>query len=73
MQTDAVLGGKDTESHGFSRLDLVKHSINTMIEFMNDGDEIALIPFNNSARILMNPTKMTVAGKHLARARVKEL
>ena len=73
METDAVAGGKSVESHGFSRLDLVKHSINTMIEFMNDCDEIALVPFSNSAKILMNSTKMTVAGKNLAKQRVKEL
>lgn len=31
MDTDSILGGKDVQSHGFSRLDLVKHSINTMV------------------------------------------
>ena len=51
MNTDSVLGGKDVESHGFSRLDLVKHSINTMIEFMGDEDEMGIIIFSNAGRI----------------------
>lgn len=38
---------------------------------MNETDEISLIPFNSSAKILLNPTKMTVAGKNLARQRLK--
>jgi hypothetical protein len=38
MDTDSVMGGKDVESHGFSRLDLVKHSIKTIVELMEDND-----------------------------------
>ncbi len=65
MDTDSVMGGKDVESHGFSRLDLVKHSINTMVEFMEDTDDISLVPFSTSARIALPITKTTKAGKKL--------
>ena len=57
MKLDAMIGGKDVESHGFSRLDLVKHSITTMTELMGKDDEICLIPFNNSAKMLLPLTK----------------
>ncbi len=33
---------------------------------MNDCDELALIAFNSSAKIVLAPTKMTLAGKKLA-------
>lgn len=65
MDQDAVLGGKDVESHGFSRLDLVKHSITTMTEFMGDGDEICLILFNNSAKVCLPLTKTNKIGKKI--------
>ncbi len=73
MDTDSVMGGKDVESHGFSRLDLVKHSINTMVEFLEDSDQIALVPFSTSARIALPLTRTTKAGKNTIRQKTKEL
>lgn len=68
-----MMGGKDLESHGFSRLDLVKHSISTMVEFMEDTDEIALVPFSTSARIALPLTRTTAAGKNLIKQTTKNL
>lgn len=73
MDTDSVMGGKDVESHGFSRLDLVKHSINTMVEFLEDSDQIALVPFSTSAKIALPLTRTTKAGKNMVRQKTKEL
>jgi uncharacterized protein YjfI (DUF2170 family) len=71
MNIDALKDAKNNESHGFSRLDLVKHSINTLIEFMENFDELTIVVFNTSARCLMQTTKMNQAGKRLALKWVK--
>jgi hypothetical protein len=73
MDTDSVMGGKDLESHGFSRLDLVKHSINTIVEFLDDTDEVALVPFSTSARIALPLTRTTAAGKNLIKQTTRNL
>lgn len=73
MDTDSVMGGKDLESHGFSRLDLVKHSINTIVEFLDDTDEVALVPFSTSARIALPLTRTTTAGKNLIKQTTRNL
>lgn len=73
MNTDSILGGKDVESHGFSRLDLVKHSINTMIEFMGDDDEMAVIPFSNAAKIVVPLMRTSKPNKIIIRKAVKDL
>ncbi|KAF0977053.1 hypothetical protein FDP41_003706 [Naegleria fowleri] len=68
MASDAEETSKDpsTENAGFSRLDLVKHSVRTFIEVMNDKDCLALIPFSDKARIDLSLTKMTAYGKKKA-------
>lgn len=71
MDTDAVLGVKNAESHGFSRLDLVKHSLNTIVEFMGVDDEIALVTFNNSGKLFMPITTSNVSGKIFIKNRIK--
>lgn len=73
MNIDAVKDSKDKESHGFSRLDLVRHSINTLIEFMNEGDDLTLITFNTGAQCILQTTKMNNAGKKMAEQRMKDL
>ena len=41
-----------TENDGFTRLDLVKHSMNTVIEMLNSSDELVIIEFNSNATCL---------------------
>ncbi|KAG2387208.1 hypothetical protein C9374_001540 [Naegleria lovaniensis] len=55
-----------TENAGFSRLDLVKHSVRTFIEVLNDKDCLSLIPFSDKARIDLSLTKMSAYGKKKA-------
>lgn len=63
MSTDALKDGKDKQSHGFSRLDLVKHSMNTIVQLMGKMDELTLIVFNTSAVCVMRTTRMNENGK----------
>ena len=59
----SVDNGDSKESHGFSRLDLVKHSFKTIINCMNDNDHFAIITFSDKAKLLLDLTKMTSVGK----------
>lgn len=50
MDTEASEANPDDkEAHGFSRLDLVKHSVNTVINSLSEGDYLALVPFSDKA------------------------
>ena len=55
-----------SESNIFTRLDLVKHSVRTVIEVLNDNDSICLITFSNDAKVVLDITKMTENGKEKA-------
>ena len=66
MGNEASTNENEGGYHGFSRLDLVKHSLKTIIESSNDKVEIGLIPFSESAQVLMHPTKMIPTEKSKA-------
>lgn len=51
------------ESDGFTRLDLVKHSVRTVIEVLNDSDSICLITFSDDAKVVLDITKTNEFGK----------
>jgi len=65
--------GQRGESQGLSRLDLVKHSVNTCIEVLGPDDVMAVVAFNGSATVSFAPEAMTDAGKRRARHALKEL
>lgn len=50
--------GQSTESDGFSRLDLVKHSVNTIIHSLDEGDILGVVTFSNQARVDLKLTQM---------------
>lgn len=67
MDTEATIKNKDdVEAHGFTRLDLVKHSVNTIIHSLGKGDLLALVPFSNKATVSMELTEMNEKGKKSA-------
>lgn len=73
MDTEAVEGTKGMDENGFTRLDLVKHSINTIIETLGDEDMLALVPFSNAAHINLDLTKMNKKGKLIAKQALKNI
>lgn len=46
--------GTGTEDDGFTRLNLLQHSMNTVIEMLEPGDELVLIEFNSTSQYIFN-------------------
>ena len=64
MNTEASTPNPQTgESDGFTRLDLVKHSVRTVIEVLTDSDSICLITFSDDAKVVLDITKTNDFGK----------
>eukprot|EP01116_Phalansterium_solitarium_P020109 TRINITY_DN5833_c0_g2_i1.p1 TRINITY_DN5833_c0_g2~~TRINITY_DN5833_c0_g2_i1.p1 ORF type:complete len:590 (+),score=147.89 TRINITY_DN5833_c0_g2_i1:196-1965(+) len=57
------------ESNDFTRLDLVVHSIKTMVSVLGPQDQLALVTFSNDAAVVQQLVAMTDANK----ARVTQL
>lgn len=55
MDIEATQAGK-AESDGFTRLDLVKHSVNTIIHSLDAGDYLGIVTFSTKARTDMKLT-----------------
>jgi len=53
----------DQEEHGFSRLDLVKHSVKTIISMLDDNDYLSIVTFSTDSRIILSITQMDSNGR----------
>jgi Mg-chelatase subunit ChlD len=62
-----------TESSGLSRLDLVKHTLNTITHSLNDNDMICIIKFSNSASVISDFIKQNRMGKEKTLENIKKL
>lgn len=63
MSSEATLKtAGQVESQGFSRLDLVKHSMKTVISVL-DGDYLCLLTFSDKAKQVLPLTMMDEAGR----------
>jgi hypothetical protein len=60
------------EQDGFSRMDLLKHSMNTIIEFLEPDDELVIIKFNSSSEKIFNQ-KITQTNKPRAKNIINSL
>lgn len=54
-------------------LDLVKHSVKTIIENLNEHDRLSLVSFHDDAQILTELTFMNAEGKALAVEKLDDL
>jgi uncharacterized protein YegL len=61
------------EDDGFSRLDLVKHTMNTIITALSPHDKICLIKFSNAAEVIANLTTLTETSKKVLMETMKNL
>jgi len=53
----------DKEEHGFSRLDLVRHTMKTIIPMMNNNDYLGIITFSTDSKIILPLTQMSSTGQ----------
>lgn len=53
---DSCSIGVGAEDDGFTRLNLLQHSMNTVIEMLEPGDELILIQFNSTSECIFNET-----------------
>ena len=75
MGAEAIMQNEsgETESHGLSLLDVVKHAINTVIETLGARDRLSLVSFHTEARMVFRLIPMNDAGKKRAREEVNKL
>ena len=62
-----------TEKMNFTRLDLVKHTMRTIIESLGENDSLGLVSFNGSAKALTNIVKLNEINKKYFNEKVNEL
>jgi hypothetical protein len=58
---------------GYSRLDLIKHSLNTIVKALRDDDVFGIVTFSDNAEVILEPTRMNVLGKRLAHEKITEM
>uniref|UniRef100_A0A6B2KZD7 VWFA domain-containing protein n=1 Tax=Arcella intermedia TaxID=1963864 RepID=A0A6B2KZD7_9EUKA len=77
MKKDAVFqdpeNEKQTRSEGINILDLVKHSVKTIMHTLSDQDRLAVVAFDSDAITVFPPTVMTAKGRTDATAAIEKL
>lgn len=63
----------DVERNGLSILDLVKHSVKTIINNLNENDRLSLVAFHTSAYKVTDLTPMNENGKARAIEELEKL
>eukprot|EP01064_Diplonema_japonicum_P003441 TRINITY_DN1221_c0_g1_i1.p1 TRINITY_DN1221_c0_g1~~TRINITY_DN1221_c0_g1_i1.p1 ORF type:complete len:728 (+),score=189.69 TRINITY_DN1221_c0_g1_i1:64-2184(+) len=61
------------ESHGLSQLDVVKHSINTIVQCLDDGDHLSIVSYSSTATTVLNAVCMNSKGKTRAKKCLDDL
>ena len=68
MGTEAKLQNSEgkSEAHGLSILDIVLHSVRTIIHILSEHDRLALVVYSTTARTILPLTYMTASGRQSA-------
>ena len=61
-----------TEADGFTRLNLLQHSMNTLIEMLNEGDELVMVQFNSTSNYIFKD-KINQFNKPIAKSAIDAL
>lgn len=62
-----------SESFGLTCLDLVKHSVKTLIANLSDKDRLSIVSFTDSAEVVTNLIKMDEEGKEKSIKKLEHL
>ncbi len=77
IDTSGSMGDADTtekkETEAFSTLDMIKHSVKTIISIMEPNDHLALISFSDAAKVVLDLMPMSELGKKSAAMAVDSL
>lgn len=73
MGEAATLPELTAEASNITRLDLVVHTVRTIIHMLSPRDRIAIITFNDRAATVLPPTSISAAGKAMATAALERL
>ena len=61
------------ERTGYTRLDLVKYTISVIMSVLGDDDYVSIIPFSNTAMVLVPLTRTNSSGKALIKSRLESM
>ena len=66
-------GSSGGESSGLTVLDVVKHSCKTVVNLLSASDQLSIVTYSTSAKVVSNPMSMTPANKTLTLSRIDAL
>lgn len=61
------------ESSGLTRIDLVKHTLNTFVHSLSDNDMMCIIKFSNNAYVVSDFIKLNRTGKDITTENIKKI
>ena len=67
------MGPVDGAESNFTRLDLVKHSLRTIVGMLQENDTLSIIKFSTTANIELHSTKMNATNKALVEGVISSL
>jgi len=73
MNESAVGNSNDVESSKFSKLDLVKHALKTIVHVLRDVDKMSVIVFNESSYELFPVLEMNIDNKKIALEKIESI